>query len=97
MYFSSLLPCFPPSYRPLLHTVIIHRVKNSLSGADVGITVDYGVGLWLYWASTGCLLLAVLPCELSRYTFILLSLFFSSSSSSIKVLGSVYARFLACT
>lgn len=48
----------------IIWTVIIHRVRNNINGAGVGITVEYGVGLWLYWASTGCLLLATLPCGL---------------------------------
>lgn len=45
----------------IIWTVIIHRTRSALSAAATGITVEYGVGLWLYWASTGCLLLAVLP------------------------------------
>jgi len=45
----------------IIWTVIISRTKNSINDAGVGITVSYGNALWLYWASTGALFLAIIP------------------------------------
>ncbi|CAD6564274.1 MAG: hypothetical protein CYPHOPRED_003240 [Cyphobasidiales sp. Tagirdzhanova-0007] len=49
----------------IIWTVIIEKTKSSISGT--GINVSYGDGLWLYWASTGCLFLAALPSGRDRY------------------------------
>jgi len=45
----------------IIWTIIIHKSKSAVNGLNAGITVSYGNALWIYWASTGCLLFAILP------------------------------------
>lgn len=45
----------------VMWTVIIARVRNSVSFANAGISVNYGNGLWISWAACGALFLAIIP------------------------------------
>ncbi|BGP35871.1 hypothetical protein JCM10296v2_007723 [Rhodotorula toruloides] len=60
----------------VIYQVIYTRAQDAInqattSGVDLGITLDYGNALWILWAATGLMLLAIVPyavaCCTGRY------------------------------
>lgn len=50
----------------MVYTVIVARARSAINdatsaGTDVGITLEYGNGLWVVWAACGLALCAVVP------------------------------------
>jgi len=45
----------------IIWVVILSRVRSSINGNGSGVNVSYGNALWIYFASSGCLLFATLP------------------------------------
>jgi hypothetical protein len=51
----------------IIWVVILSRVRSSINGNGSGVNVSYGNALWIYFASSGCLLFATLPCTFCSY------------------------------